>query len=149
MCTHTDRLRLQVRLLPASSLRYAGCGAGQVRGPGQVRGHGPHNGDPEMKCCALMFVMLVAASLTFQAAAQQRLYLTTQSPLTLLSSNDGEYAQLYQQTPDGTTDWELTTKDSFTVIQLGPDHPPIIKTVYDTVAATIHGTPTMAMSSAS
>ena len=100
-----------------------------------------------MKCCALMFVMLVAASLTFQAAAQQRPYLTTQSPLTLLSSNDGEYAQLYQQTPDGTTDWELTTKDSFTVIQLGPDHPPIIKTVYDTVAATIHGTPTMAMSS--
>ena len=75
-----------------------------------------------------------------------RPYITTQSPLTLLSSNDGEYNQLYQLTEDRTTDWELKTKDSFTVIHLGPDHPPVIKTVYDTVPATIHGTPTMAMS---
>ena len=75
-----------------------------------------------------------------------RPYITTQSPLTLLSSNDGEYNQLYQLTEDQTTDWELKTKDSFTVIHLGPDHPPVIKTVYDTVPATIHGTPTMAMS---
>ena len=99
-----------------------------------------------MKCCTVAFVILLFASVTDDVVAQQRPYLTTRSPLTLLSSNDGEYAQLYQRTPDGTTDWELKTKDSFTVIQLGPDHPPIIKTVYDTVAATIHGTPTMAMS---
>jgi WD40 repeat protein len=74
-------------------------------------------------------------------------YLTTQSPMTLVSSNDGEYNQLFQLTDDQTTDWELKTKDSFTVIHLGPDHPPIIKTVYDTVPCTIYGTPTMAMSS--
>lgn len=78
--------------------------------------------------------------------AQEPPYLTTRSPLTLLSSNDGEFAQIFLRKPDGTTDWELKTKDSFTVIHLGPDHPPIIKTVYDTVPATIHGTPTMAMS---
>jgi len=75
-----------------------------------------------------------------------RPYITTQSPLTLLSSNDGEYNQLYQLTEDQATDWELKTKDSFTVIHLGPDHPPIIKTIYDTVPCTIAGTPTMAIS---
>ena len=75
-----------------------------------------------------------------------RPYITTQSPLTLLSSNDGEYNQIYQLTEDQTTDWELKTKDSFTVIHLGPDHPPVIKTIYDTVPCTIAGTPTMAIS---
>jgi len=73
-------------------------------------------------------------------------YLTTQTPLTLVSSNDGEANQLKLTTVDGTTDWELKTKDSFTVIHLGPDHPPIIKTIYDTAPSTIIGTPTMAMS---
>ena len=57
-----------------------------------------------------------------------------------------EYNQIYQLTEDKTTDWELKTKDSFTVIHLGPDHPPIIKTIYDTVPCTIAGTPTMAIS---
>ena len=76
-----------------------------------------------------------------------RPYLTTQTPLTLVSSNDGEFNQIFQLTEDQTTDWELKTKDSFTVIHLGPDHPPIIKTVYDTVPCSIAGTPTMAMSS--
>ena len=99
-----------------------------------------------MKCFASAVAVLVAASVTFDAAAQDRPYLTTRSRITLLSSNDGEYLQLYQLTENRTTDWELKTKDSFTVIHLGPDHPPVIKTVYDTVTATIHGTPTMAMS---
>ena len=76
-----------------------------------------------------------------------RPYLTTQTPLTLVSSNDGEFNQIFQLTEDQTTDWELKTKDSFTVIHLCPDHPPIIKTVYDTVPCSIAGTPTMAMSS--
>jgi len=80
-------------------------------------------------------------------STSDRPYLTTQTPLTLVSSNDGEANQLMLTTVDGTTDWELKTKDSFTVIHLGPDHPPIIKTVYDTVPCTIYGTPTMAMSS--
>ena len=73
-------------------------------------------------------------------------YLTTQTPITLLSSNDGEINQLFQLNSEQTTDWELKTKDSFTVIHLGPNHPPIIKTVYDTVPTFIMGTPSMAMS---
>ena len=91
---------------------------------------------------------IVAATivLSTMAVAQDHPYLTTQSPVTLLSTSDGEYNQIYQLTEDRTTDWELKTRDSFTVIHLGPDHPPIIKTVYDTVPATILGTPTMAMS---
>ena len=73
-------------------------------------------------------------------------YLTTQTPITLLSSNDGEINQLFQLNSEQTTDWELKTKDSFTVIHLGPNHPPIIKTVYDTAPTFIMGTPSMAMS---
>ena len=73
-------------------------------------------------------------------------YLTTQTPITLLSSNDGEINQLFLKTVEQTTDWNLTTKDSFTVIHLGPNHPPIIKTIYDTAPAFIMGTPSMAMS---
>ena len=73
-------------------------------------------------------------------------YLTTQTPITLLSSNDGEINQLFQKTVEQTTDWDLKTRDSFTVIQLGPDHPPEIKTIYDTAPAFIMGTPSMAMS---
>ena len=76
-----------------------------------------------------------------------RPYLTTQTPLTLVSSNDGEFNQIFQLTEDQTTDWELKTKDSLTVIHLGPNHPPIIKTVYDTVPCSIAGAPAMAMSS--
>jgi len=90
--------------------------------------------------------MLLLLGLVPTALAEDQPYLTTQTPLTLLSSNDGEFNQLFQLTDDQTTDWELKTKDSFTVIHLGPDYPPIIKTVYDTVPCTIHGTPTMAMS---
>ena len=47
-----------------------------------------------------------------------RPYLTTQTPLTLVSSNDGEYNQLFQLTEDQTTDWELKTKG------LVHSHPP-------------------------
>ena len=99
-----------------------------------------------MKFFASSVVVLVAVSFTFDAVGQDRPYLTTKSRITLLSSNDGEESQLTQLTLDRTTDWDLKTKDSFTVIHLGPDHPPIIKTVYDTVPACIMGTPTMAMS---
>ena len=99
-----------------------------------------------MKLPPSLAVVLLAIRVTTDAIAEDLPYLTTQSPLTLVSSNDGEFAQTFLKKPDGTTDWELKTKDSFTVIHLGPDHPPIIKTVYDTVPATIYGTPTMAMS---
>jgi len=75
-----------------------------------------------------------------------RPYITTQSPLTLLSSNDGEKSQSFLRTLEGVTDWNMKVRDSFTVIHLGPDHPPLIKTVYDTVPTTVLGTPSMAMS---
>ena len=92
-----------------------------------------------------VFVVVFIAGLGCQTTTS-RPYLTTQSPMTLFSTNDGEYNQIFQLTEDQTTDWDLKTKDSFTVIHLGPNHPPIIKTVYDTVPCTIAGTPTMAMS---
>ena len=40
----------------------------------------------------------------------------------------------------------LRSEDSFTVIHLTPNEPPQVKTVYGTIASTILGTPSMAMS---
>ena len=78
--------------------------------------------------------------------AEERPYITTKKPITLLSANDGETDVMWRKTPEGLIDYEIKTKDSFTVIRLGPDHPPICKTVYGTVPCSIAGTPTMAMS---
>jgi len=100
-----------------------------------------------MRYCTVIVVVLLAFGCVDAVDAEDRPYLTTQTPLTLFSTNDGEVNQLFQLTDGQTTDWELKTKDSFTVIHLGPDHPPIIKTVYDTVPCSIAGTPSMAMSS--
>ena len=94
----------------------------------------------------MISTVLLALSCAFDLAAQDRPYLTTQTPITLFSTNDGEVNQLFQLTDEQTTDWELKTKDSFTIIHLGPDHPPIIRTIYDTVPCSILGTPTMAVS---
>jgi WD40 repeat protein len=99
-----------------------------------------------MNLPALFPVVLLSLDLAIAAQADDRPYLTTQTPLTLVSSNDGEFNQIFQLTEEQTTEWELQTKDSFTVIHLGPDHPPIIRTIYDTVPCSIAGTPTMAMS---
>jgi len=63
-----------------------------------------------------------------------------------LSANDGETDIRWRKTPEGLNDREVKTEDSITVIHLGPDHPPITKTVYGTVPSSILGTPTMAMS---
>ena len=100
-----------------------------------------------MKLTSPLAIVVATIALSTTAVAQKLPFLTTQTPLTLFSTNDGEFNQIFQLTEDQTTDWELKTKDSFTVIHLGPDHPPIIKTVYDTVPCAIAGTPTMAMSS--
>ena len=99
-----------------------------------------------MKYHFIAVAVLIAQSGTGRVDTEDRPYLTTQTPLTLFSTNDGEFNQIFQLNEDQTTDWELKTKDSFTVIHLGPDHPPVIKTVYGTVPCSIHGTPTMAMS---
>jgi hypothetical protein len=65
-------------------------------------------------------------------------YLTSRKPLTILSGNDG---LMHART--GTN--AKVTSDSITVVHLGPDHPPIVKTVYGTVPNTISGAPYMAM----
>ena len=100
-----------------------------------------------MELAVLLTALLITLNAVFSnAMAEDRPYLTTQTPLTLFSTNDGEANQQFQLTEDQTTNWELKTKDSFTVIHLGPDHPPILKTVFETVPCSILGTPTMAMS---
>jgi DNA-binding beta-propeller fold protein YncE len=72
-------------------------------------------------------------------------YLTTNQPLTLVSANDGR--TLVQRDSRGLFDkTRVPAQDSITVVQLGPDHPPIVKTVYGTVPNTILGSPHMAIS---
>jgi hypothetical protein len=66
--------------------------------------------------------------------------LTTQSPITLFSTSDGEFEALRTNQRIRPYDYKLKTQDSFTVIHLGPDHPPIVKTVFGTL--TSHGVPT-------
>ena len=66
-------------------------------------------------------------------------WITSKQRITILSANDG---QAHLRTgPDA----KKVTQDSITVIHLGPDHPPIVKTVYGTVPNTISGPPYMAM----
>jgi WD40 repeat protein len=66
-------------------------------------------------------------------------WITSKQRITILSANDG---QVHLRTgPDA----KKVTQDSITVIHLGPDHPPIVKTVYGTVPNTISGPPYMAM----
>jgi hypothetical protein len=87
------------------------------------------------------FIILASSALS-----DEKPYITTQSPITLLSANDGETDIRWRKTREGLNDREVKTQDSITVIHLGPDHPPITKTVYGTVPSSILGTPTMAMS---
>lgn len=65
--------------------------------------------------------------------------LRTKQRLTILSANDGFVHRRLD------AEGAKTTPDSITVIHLGPDHPPIVKTVYGTVPNTISGPPYMAM----
>lgn len=64
---------------------------------------------------------------------------TSKQRLTILSANDG----FVHLRPDPSV--KKVTEDSITVIHLGPDHPPLVKTVYGTVPNTISGAPYMAM----
>ena len=82
----------------------------------------------------------------FIVKAEEQPYITTQTPLTLFSTQDGEAEAIWSFSSVKPYDYKLLAKDSFSVIHLGPDHPPVVKTVYGTIAATILGTPTMAMS---
>ena len=74
-------------------------------------------------------------------------FITNQSPLTLFSTQDAELTVFRRGGPTVMPEtYELNAQDSFTVIHLGPDHPPVVKTVYGTIACSILGTPTMAVS---
>ncbi len=64
-------------------------------------------------------------------------FLTTSTPVTLLSANDGEERYPYEAGP--------VKDDSITVIQLGPDHPPVVETVFDLAPSTIWGSPHLAI----
>jgi hypothetical protein len=66
----------------------------------------------------------------------------TKQRLTILSANDGQIHR--RPNPDAKAEKKVTP-DSITVIHLGPDQPPIVKTVYGTVPNTIAGAPYMAM----
>ncbi len=74
-------------------------------------------------------------------------YITTLSPLTLFSTQDGETEGIWSFSKVSPYDFKLLAEDSFTVIHLGKDHAPIVKTVYGTIATSIVGTPSMAVSS--
>lgn len=66
-------------------------------------------------------------------------WITSKQRLTILSANDGRMH--LRSDPNVKT----VTQDSITVIHLGPDQPPMVKTVYGAVPNTISGAPYMAM----
>jgi len=79
----------------------------------------------------ILSLTLLASTLAWPSALQSddKPFITTQTPLTLLSANDGETDIDWRKTREGLNDREVKTQDSITVIHLGPDHPPITKTV--------------------
>jgi DNA-binding beta-propeller fold protein YncE len=93
--------------------------------------------------CLLILVMAGQTPAQEHAPSDVQLpYLTTVQPITLLSANDGELRFLHTATGAE----QHCVNDSFTVIHLGPDHPPIFRTVAGTVPVTIHGSPHLAIS---
>ena len=92
-------------------------------------------------------VLVLTFAWSMVLSADEKPYITTKNEITLLSANDGETDPSWRTTGDGLTDYKVKTKDSFTVIRLGPDHPPVCRTVSGTVPCSILGTPRMAMSS--
>ena len=72
-------------------------------------------------------------------------WIATTEPITILSANDGWTHGRLTEDADLTRDVDNLTPDSVTVVHLGPDHPPIIRTVYDTVPNSIVGPPYVAM----
>lgn len=94
----------------------------------------------------LLYITGGKASASADSAVDETVpYLTTNQPLTLVSANDGR--TLVQRDSRGLFDkTRVPAQDSLTVVHLGPDHPPIVKTVYGTVPNTILGSPHMAIS---
>lgn len=82
----------------------------------------------------------------FVLSQEKQPFITTKSPITLFSTQDGETEAIWSFSNTNPYDNILRAEDSFTVIHLGPNNPPVVKTVYGTIASTILGTPSMAMS---
>lgn len=87
----------------------------------------------------VVVVLTFTLSLTVELRAEERPFLTSPTQLTLLSANDGVVMRIIEKND------EASFPDSVTVIHLGPDHPPIVKTVFETVPNTIAGPPHMAI----
>src|SRR5262245_19763228 len=83
--------------------------------------------------------LLFSVAAVCSAQDQSSPWLTSRRPLTILSANDG---RTHLRVDPAST---KVTDDSITVIRLGPDHPPVVKTAYRTVPNTISGPPYMAM----
>ena len=92
-------------------------------------------------CLLLPLALLNAGRAVCQEAAVPGI--RTRQRLTILSANDGLVHR--RRGPDTRADKKDATPDSITVIHLGPDHPPIVKTVYGTVPNSISGPPYLAM----
>jgi DNA-binding beta-propeller fold protein YncE len=89
----------------------------------------------------VIWIIALALMTAADATAQDHALpgIRTKQRLTILSANDGQVH--LRLNPEG----GKVTQDSITVIHLGPDHPPNVKTVYGTVPNTISGPPYMAM----
>lgn len=89
-------------------------------------------------CAAMAAITFVGISIAF---AQDRLPpgIRTRQPLTILSANDGQSHRRLDA--KGRHDTKNITADSITVIHLGPDHAPLIKTVYGSVPNSIVSVP--------
>ena len=100
-----------------------------------------------MTCKLIRRIVIVAlSSFCFHNSAEcedKRPYLTVETKITLLSANDGSSDVVWRKTPEGLVDFDVKTKDSFTVFRLYPDKPPTSRTVYGTVPCTVIGTPGM------
>jgi hypothetical protein len=96
---------------------------------------------------SLLVVMTAALGLRKGFAPQKQdqagAWLKTRQRLILLSANDGQAHLRFDA--ERKIDKTNFTQDSITAIQLGPDHPPIIETIYGAVPNTILGAPYLAM----
>lgn len=98
--------------------------------------------------CLSFFLVLVYRLVAAETDLQPKPGLRTRTELTLLSANDG-FMHLKIDKPSYPAfrlDVTNITRDSITVVHLGPNHPPTKKTVYGTVPNTIIGAPYLATS---
>lgn len=97
-----------------------------------------------MRKCSFLLGSVVLLTIAVAPAEEPAVPgIRTRQRLTILSANDGYLHR--RPDPDAKADEKLVTPDSITVIHLGPDHPPVVKTVFGTVPNTIAGAPYMAM----